>query len=109
MKQMVFWLAKTRLIINLLLQKNWILFFPCIAPYKICAYRRYQDLDFGLIKLVWSPPGLSQIVYLSQYIQEDDEKANVNILNTDEKDRLGRGDAPISQQCNYLMQSFKYL
>ena len=48
------------------------------ASFQICANNHYCDLDFGLTKTICPPAGISQIVNLSQDIQDDDKDIDFN-------------------------------
>ena len=46
--------------------------------FQICSNKRYCDLDFGLTKTMCPPARMSQIVNLSQDIQDEDEDMEFN-------------------------------
>ena len=77
--------------------------------FQICSNKRYCDLYFGLTNKIYPPDGMSQLVSLSQDIQDEDEDINIpsDIFKMTPQGRLGRTDGSINKPYGYLIQSFK--
>ena len=73
------------------------LFVVGSKTFQICSNKRYRDLNFGLTKTNRPPDRMSQIVSLSQDIEDAEEDINYNsdIFKMNDHSRLGRTYGPI--------------
>ena len=75
--------------------------------YRICSNSRYQDIKFGSTSILKAPSGMSQIINISQDIDEIDDAEDDVMFDFIENQIVEIDHRSKTTPYNFLIQSFK--